>query len=193
MHHQAIINTTHNWVQNLVIDLNLCPFARKELVNNRIRFTLSEVDTPDELLAVLEEELTRLTSDHGIETTLLIHPCVLQDFYDYNDFLVEADALLVALGLDGVYQIASFHPEYQFAGTEPDDVENTTNRAPYPMLHLLREASLEKAIERYPDTENIPRHNIERVTRLGSEKMAALLLACKQDEPIQEAKQPPES
>lgn len=184
MQHQAVINTTRNWVQTLVIDLNLCPFARKELVNDRIRFAVTEVVTPDELLGVLEQELSLLTDDPGIETTLLIHPGVLEDFYDYNDFLAEADTLLEALELDGVYQIASFHPDYQFAGTAPDDVENSTNRAPYPMLHLLREASLEQAIERYPDTEDIPRHNIERVTRLGPEKMAALLKACKQDDPV---------
>lgn len=180
MNHQAIVKTTRNWVQNLVIDLNLCPFARRELVNDRIRFAVSAATDTDELLAHLHQEMQQLLDEPAIETTLLIHPDVLTDFYDYNDFLAEADALLGYLELDGVLQIASFHPDYQFAGTEPDNVENTTNRSPFPMLHLLREESLERAIDLYPDTGNIPQQNIETVTRLGAEAMAALLHKCSQ-------------
>lgn len=181
MNQQAVINTTRNWVQKLVIDLNLCPFARRELVNDRIRFAVSDAADTDTLLADLHRELQRLLNEPAIETTLLIHPGVLTDFLDYNEFLADADALLGYLDLEGIVQIASFHPDYQFAGTEAGDVENATNRSPFPMLHLLREESLEQAIARYPDTDTIPQQNIETVTRLGPEAMAALLRECRQD------------
>ena len=113
-----------------------------------------------------------------LETTLLIHPAVLSDFLDFNDFLGQADELLRRSGLEGVFQLASFHPHYQFAGTAPEDAENYTNRSPYPVLHLLREASLEAAIERYPDTADIPERNIERMESLGSARLKALLDDC---------------
>lgn len=161
-----------------MVDLNLCPFANQELRKGRVRFITTVAATEAQLLAALHAELTLLDADPSIETTLLIHPEVLQDFQDYNQFLDEADALLVEQGWEGVYQVASFHPHYQFGGTEPNDAENYTNRSPYPLLHLLREASLEQAIARYPGVEQIPAKNIALMNRLGRERLQALLRTC---------------
>lgn len=160
------------WLEEAVIGWNLCPFARKELASDRVRFALSEADSEEALLRQLIEELDLLDSSDEIETTLLIHPNVLGDFYDYNQFLDYADGLLDQLDRVGVYQIASFHPQYQFAGTEPDDQENFTNRSPYPLLHILREQSLTEAIDRYPDVDGIPDRNIEFMRQLSPEEMA---------------------
>jgi len=172
------VRSVRHWVETLVVGLNLCPFAKAELIKDRVRFATTAAATEAQLLAALETELALLDADPAIETTLLIHPEVLQDFHDYNQFLDDADALLVALGLEGVYQIASFHPHYQFGGTEPEDAENHTNRSPYPLLHLLREASLEQAIERFPGVERIPERNIALMNDLGRERLQALLNAC---------------
>ena len=174
MNHQKIIKVVHHWVETLVVGLNLCPFAKRELINNRVRFTVTEATTEQQLLATLQAELELLNNDQSVETTLLIHPDVLQDFYDYNEFLDYADGLLIQMELDGVYQIASFHPNYQFADTEPDDVENYSNRSPYPLLHLIREQSLERAIANYPDSDQIPQRNVELLKSLGRKKMQAL-------------------
>jgi hypothetical protein len=173
-------------VESLVVGLNLCPFAKRELVKNRARFCVTEAVTEEQLLVDLQAELELLNSDEAVETTLLIHPRVLQDFYDYNQFLSCADSLLAQMGLNGVYQIASFHPDYQFGGTEPDDVENYTNRSPYPMLHLIREESLERSIANYPDSDQIPERNIALLNSLGRDKMQALLEACLNDAEKQE-------
>ena len=147
--------------------LNLCPFAKRELVKNRVRFSVTKAVTEEQLLVDLQAELELLNSDEAVETTLLIHPKVLQDFYNYNQFLSHADSLLAQMGLNGVYQIASFHPDYQFGGTEPDDVENYTNRSPYPMLHLIREENLERAIANFPESDRIPERNIALLKSLG--------------------------
>ncbi|MCW9006585.1 MAG: DUF1415 domain-containing protein [Marinobacter sp.] len=173
-----VISATRKWVENVVVGYNLCPFAKRELVRNRLRFVVSEAETEDELLQALHSELQRLEDEPEIETTLLIHPGVLQDFGPYNEFLDAADGLLAYLDMEGVYQIASFHPDYRFAGTEPDAAENYTNRSPFPMLHLLREASLEAAIDSYPDVDGIPQRNIELMNELGSEKMRSILRSC---------------
>ena len=178
MDHHHIVSSVRHWVETLVVDLNLCPFAKRELVKDRIRFSVTEASTEEALLQMLEEEFQRLESDANIETTLLIHPCVLQDFFDYNNFLALAEGLVQQLGLEGVYQIAGFHPEYQFAGTEPEDVENFTNRTPYPLMHLIREESLGRAIASYPDPDNIPTRNIQLMQDLGEDKMKAMLQAC---------------
>lgn len=162
----------------MVVGYNLCPFAKRELVRNTVRFVVSEADTEEALLQDLQEELQRLVNEPAIETTLLIHPFVLSDFYDFNNFLDLADSVLIQLELEGIIQIATFHPQYQFGGTMPDDAENYTNRSPYPILHLLREASLESAIERYPDTEEIPARNIALMEELGVEKLKQLLKNC---------------
>ena len=173
-----VISATRKWVEDVVVGYNLCPFAKRELVRNRLRFVVSEAETEDDLLQALHSELQRLEDEPEIETTLLIHPGVLQDFGPYNEFLDAADGLLAYLDMEGVYQIASFHPDYQFAGTEPDAAENYTNRSPFPMLHLLREASLEAAIDSYPDVDGIPQRNIELMNELGSEKMRSILRSC---------------
>jgi hypothetical protein len=161
-----------------VVGMNLCPFAKRELVKQRVRFTVTEAATEDELLQALQAELELLDADSSIETTLLIHPAVLGDFLDYNQFLDIADALLLQMELDGVYQVASFHPDYQFGGTAPWEAENYTNRAPYPILHLLREESLDRVLGDNPDADEIPQRNIDLMNSMGEEKLKALLAEC---------------
>ncbi|AXA34625.1 DUF1415 domain-containing protein [Francisella adeliensis] len=178
MSNQNIITPTKNWVEKIVVGMNLCPFAKREIVKDRVRYTVSEVTAQDQLLMDLKMELELLNANTDIETTLLIHPNILHDFYNYNDFLELTDSLLVEMKLDGVYQIASFHPDYQFGGTDFDDAENYTNRSPYQMLHLIREASLEKAVTNYPDPDNIPERNIKLMNELGTDKMKELLEKC---------------
>jgi len=171
LEYDKIIQFTQQWVESFVVELNLCPFAKRELINNRVRFSVTEAITEEQLLETLQIELELLNNNTLIETTLLIHPRVLQDFYDYNQFLNFADSLLLEMELVGVYQIASFHPDYQFSDTNPEDVENYTNRSPFPMLHILREESLEKAIDNYPDVDQIPSRNIELINSLGADKL----------------------
>jgi hypothetical protein len=175
---EAIVGAVRRWLEDLVIELNLCPFAGSELARNRVRFVMSGATTEEQLLAALEGELLLLNNDAAVETTLLIHPDVMQDFFDYNQFLDTADRLLVSMGLEGVYQVASFHPDYQFADTAKDDAENYTNRSPYPLLHILREASLEQSINAYPDVEQIPLNNIKKMNSLGREKLQTLIRSC---------------
>ena len=165
---ETIILAVRQWVDTLVVGMNLCPFAKRELVKGRVRFVVTHATTEEQLLTVLKAELEVLNLDTEIETTLLIHPDVLQDFYDFNDFLNFTDRLLVEMDLEGVYQIASFHPDYQFGGTEPEDAENYTNRSPYPVLHLIREESLERAIASYLDVDQIPERNIALMNELGT-------------------------
>ncbi len=167
---------THRWVQRAVIGLNLCPFAKSVEVNQRLRITVSAARTPEDLLKDLAHELLALrrADPEVTETTLLVHPWVLNDFLDYNDFLGAADALVDDLELDGLLQVASFHPDYQFEGTEPDDVDNLSNRSPYPTLHLLREESIERAVESMPDTDAIYETNIETLRRIGLKGWQAL-------------------
>ncbi len=179
--HEKITRFVRSWVHTFVVGLNLCPFAKLVLRNDRLRFSVTEAVTEKQLLIDLHAELNLLNRDKAVETTLLIHPRVLQDFYVYNQFLDNADRLLVEMGLEGIYQIASFHPDYQFAGAEPDDVENYTNKSPYPMLHLIRAASLEKAIANYPDTERIPERNIQLLKSLGRVKIQAILAVSSPD------------
>lgn len=174
MNNQDIIESVRRWLQHVVVDMNLCPFAKRELVKDRVRFAMTDAATEDELLVALQSELERLESDASIETTLLIHPYVLQDFDDYNQFLDHADALLNHRQWDGVFQVASFHPHYQFADTEPDDAENYTNRSPYPLLHLLREESVERAVASYSNVDEIPEQNMALMQRLGKETLQKL-------------------
>lgn len=163
------------WVESVVIEFSLCPFAKRELIANRVRFVVTDASSEADLLESLESELELLGCTPSIETTLLIHPNVLTDFLDYNQFLDDADRLLVQMQLEGVYQIASFHPDYQFAGTEADDAENFTNRSPYPILHLLREESLANAIARTADVDQIPLRNIETMKQKGTETLRSVL------------------
>jgi len=175
---EKFINSVRQWVDSVVVGLNLCPFAKAELLKNRVRFSVTEAATEESLLRQLASEFEILDKDDSIETTLLIHPGVLTDFYDYNQFLERAENLLADLELEGIYQIASFHPQYQFGGTNPEDAENYTNRSPYPILHILRESSLERVLENYPNPELIPERNIELLVGLRSNKMNAMLQAC---------------
>ena len=163
------ISITREWVEQFVIGLNLCPFAKKPALEGRIRYVLFEGKDPKELGELLAKELLFLqaTDPAVVETTLLIHPCALRDFADYNDYLEVWDELLVGLDLEGDIQVASFHPDYQFEGTHPDDPENYTNRSPFPMLHLIREASVERAVDLYPNIDSIPERNIARLNELG--------------------------
>ncbi|USE79275.1 DUF1415 domain-containing protein [Cupriavidus gilardii] len=168
---QQIVDATRHWLTRAVIGLNLCPFAKSVHVKEQIRYVVSEATDAEALLDTLETELKALAEADParIDTTLLIVPRMLADFADYNDFLYLAERLLESLGLSGVLQIASFHPQYQFAGTDVEDIENYTNRAPYPILHLLREDSIARAVEAFPDAADIYERNEETMRRLGHE------------------------
>ena len=171
------IAATRNWLEKAVIGLNLCPFAKAVYVKNQVRFVLSDATTPEALVEQLAEELLLLrdTPAEQIDTTLIIHPEVLTDFLDYNDFLDNADAAVEALDLGGILQVASFHPDYQFEGTHPDDPSNCTNRSPFPTLHLLREDSVERAVAAFPDPDVIVERNIATLDKLGAEGFKRLL------------------
>ncbi len=163
-----VVDRTRRWVQDVVIGLNLCPFAKPVFARGQIGYVVSTATSRGALLGDLERALQTLvaTDQATLETTLLIHPEVLADFLDYNDFLDDADALLEALDLDDQVQIASFHPRYQFADTEPEQIDNYTNRSPYPMLHLLRQSSITAARASYADVEGIPGRNITTMQSL---------------------------
>lgn len=164
------------WLERAVIGLNLCPFAKAVHVKKQIHYVVSTTQEPADVLRALREELAALVATPAQErdTTLLIVPHCLQDFLDFNDFLDEAEALLDEMDLAGVLQIASFHPQFQFAGTDVDDVTNCTNRAPYPTLHLLREESIDRAVEAFPEAEAIFERNIEVLEALGARGWAEL-------------------
>ncbi len=174
----TVIEETRRWLERAVIGLNLCPFAKSVHVKKQVRFAVSGAQTADELLAELEHELTLLaTTDASLlDTTLLMHPEVMTDFIDYHFFLAEAAALLRRLDYDGIFQIASLHPNYEFSGSDADDIENVTNRSPYPTLHLLRESSIDRAVAAFPDAESIYERNIETVRRLGHDGWRKLLV-----------------
>ena len=176
-----------------MIGLNLCPFAKGPQVRGLVRYAVSQATDNAELQAALREELTYLanTSPAQVETTLLIHPQVLGDFLDYNDFLELADDTIADLDLTGVLQVASFHPDYQFAGTASHDITNATNRAPWPTLHLLREASIEHALTAFPDPESIYTNNLATLERLGPAGWAALQQQCRADAEVAITAQPP--
>jgi len=163
------IAATRTWLERAVIALNLCPFAKAAYVKQQVRFVLCEARDADALRQVLRDELRLLhaTDADEIDTTLIVHPHVLQHFLDYNDFLGVADDEIEALGLAGELQVASFHPDYRFAGSADDDVANYTNRAPYPTLHLLREASIDRAVAAFPDPDVIVERNIATLETLG--------------------------
>ena|SRR5271165_5996610 len=165
----AVIAATRRWVEKAVIGLGLCPFAEGVYRSDGVRFQVSEQRSAAGLLEELRSELKFLqASDPRLcETTLLIHPWVLSDFIEFNDFLQLCDATVADLDLEGEIQVASFHPQYQFAGTQPDDIENHTNRSPFPTLHLLRESSVERALAAVPDPESIYQNNIRRLRELG--------------------------
>lgn len=171
------IAATQRWLERAVIGLNLCPFAKAVQAKGQVRWVLSDAATPEALLEQLGAELLHLrdTPADETDTTLIVHPQVLADFLDYNDFLDTADALVESLELDGVLQVASFHPHYQFAGSAPEDIENFTNRSPYPTLHLLREDSVSRAVAAFPDPEVIVERNVDTLRELGVEGWRKLL------------------
>ncbi len=176
MNDEAIIAATRKWIEQAVIGLNLCPFAKAVYVKEQVRFAVSRARHLDGFLEDLDRELDFLAAaDHAlVETTLLIHPALLLDFLDFNDVIPLAEAAVEEHDLQGVIQIASFHPAFQFAGTEPDDLSNLTNRAPFPTLHLLREASIDRAVAAFPEAETIYEHNIETLNALGQSGWQAL-------------------
>lgn len=163
------VAATRRWIERAVIGLNLCPFAKAVHHKRQIRFAVTAARTADELLAELAHELECLAAANAddIDTTLLIHPRVMTGFIDYQFFLAEANAAVKNLGLDGVLQIASLHPDYEFAGSASDDIDNYSNRAPYPTLHLLREASIDRAVAAFPDAATIFDKNIATLRHLG--------------------------
>jgi hypothetical protein len=179
----SVIGLTRAWIERAVIGLNLCPFARAPYVKERIRYCVSHASSARDLLQDLRVELERLVDApvNELETTLLIHPECLSDFLEYNDFLGDVDATLLKMGLEGTIQIASFHPQYQFADTSPNDLSNATNQSPFPMLHLLREDSIDRAIETMPNTERIYAANLETLERLGAKGWQDLLRQCRAD------------
>jgi hypothetical protein len=172
----SVEERTRHWVERMVIGLQLCPFARKPYAAGTVRFRVSRADSPNRLRSDLVEEMQLLTREprEVIETTLLIHPWTFSDFDDFNAFLDVVDDCLRELDLEGVVQVASFHPDYLFAGSDRDDVSNATNRSPYPMLHLLREQSLSEALDRFEgDPATIPARNVALLESLGWEGVAA--------------------
>lgn len=166
---EEVLAATQHWLTRAVIGLNLCPFAKAVHAKGQIRYVVSAVRDLEGVLTVLDAQLRSLheADPESVDTTLLIFPDALADFLEFNDALFFAERLLGQLRLDGELQIASFHPRYQFAGTQPDDIENYTNRAPYPILHLLREASVERATQAFPDAADIYERNQETMRRLG--------------------------
>lgn len=174
----TIVAATQRWLERAVIGLNLCPFAKSVHVKKQIRYAVTAAQNADELLAELEHELQLLaTTDPAVlDTTLLIHPQVMGDFLDFHFFLAEANAAIRNLGFDGIFQIASLHPQYEFAGSETDDIDNFSNRSPYPTLHLLREASIDRAVAAFPDAADIFERNIETLQGLGHEGWRQLWL-----------------
>lgn len=173
---QEVLNHTRLWLEKAVIGLNLCPFAKAVYVKNQVRLVVSQARHADDLLEELDRELDLLvnTPADEIDTTLLIHPTLFDDFLDFNDFLEVAEGVLDEHGLDGVVQLASFHPKFQFDGTEPDDISNYTNRAPFAILHLLREESLDRAVQVFPEAETIFEENIRTLEKLGHSGWQAL-------------------
>lgn len=177
MNPEAVIETTRRWIRDVVIGLNLCPFARRVFDGGLIRYVVTDVPDTTALAAALTDQLQRLAEAPAaeVETAFLIHPHALADFLDYNDFVVECDNLLAELDLEGVIQIAGFHPRYQFAGTKPDDIGNYTNRSPFPMLHLLREDSVSAVNDDPEKLMDIPARNVETLRKLGRARLLALL------------------
>lgn len=166
---EEVLARTRAWLEKAVIGLNLCPFAKAVYVKDRVRLVVSQARHADDLLEDLDRELDLLVSTPAeeVDTTLLVHPTLFEDFLDFNDFMEIAEGVVDEHGLEGVIQLASFHPKFQFEGTEPEDLSNYTNRAPFPMLHLLREDSIERAIEGFADPDVIYQDNIRTLEKLG--------------------------
>jgi hypothetical protein len=167
---EQVLAETQHWIDDVVIGLELCPFAKRSVDDGRLRIHVSGATSPAELLVALESELAIVKSAE-LDSSLIVHPNVLTDFLDFNDFLSAAEAAIIQESLAGEIQIASFHPDYRFEGTAPDAIENYTNRSPYPMLHLLREDAVSLAVESHPDPHRIPARNIARLEQLGWDEL----------------------
>lgn len=179
MDREAVVGVTRRWISSVVIGLNLCPFAGRVFAADKIRYVVSDAADEGRLLSDLAGEIKGLASSpaSAVETTLLIHPRVLGAFLDYNSFLDAAERLIEDLGQRGVIQLASFHPDYRFADAGPGAVENYTNRSPYPMLHLLREASISAVAGNPGELREIPRRNVATLRSLGLAQMREKLQA----------------
>ena len=173
-----IIAQTRSWIETVIIGLNFCPFAKREYDRDSIRYSICHDTRIEDCLHNLIDECSELDSKPEVETTLVIFPEYFNDFDDYLDFVDLCRALLEDQGYTGTYQIATFHPDYCFDDSIDSDPANYTNRSPYPMLHIIRETSLERALQNYPQPENIPKRNIEYARSQGQAKMQALLDAC---------------
>ncbi|MDH5485645.1 MAG: DUF1415 domain-containing protein [Gammaproteobacteria bacterium] len=178
----GVIAQTKKWLTDVIIGFNFCPFAKREFDQGKIRFSVIRERQLEHCLQSLVDECIGLDRDIETETTLLIFPDTLSSFDDFLDFVEMANELLIEQGYEGTYQLANFHPDYCFAGSDEQDAANYTNRSPYPMLHIIREASLEIALQSYPDPEQIPQRNIERARKTGLEKMQQLLANCLQQD-----------
>lgn len=174
----VLIQQTLQWVKTFVIELNLCPFAKREIDRGTVKIHVSHATTDEQALIDMMSEVKCLDHDVSIETTLLLFPDFLDDFFDYLDVVDAANDKLSEEGYEGVYQLATFHPKYCFAGEDRHDVSHYTNRSPYPMLHLLREEQLEKAIAFYGDTAHIPEHNMRLLRHLGLQDVKDRLAKC---------------
>jgi hypothetical protein len=175
---ELVTTQTMKWVKDFIVALNVCPFASREVERESVRCMVLRSKKMDVALEELMLEVQWLDEHPETETTLLIFPTMFHDFHRYLDFVEAAENVMFDQGCEGVYQLATFHPNYCFSGTEPDDVSNYTNRSPYPMLHLLREASMDKAIEFYGDTSQIPNQNIEKMEVLGKSKLDDMFAVC---------------
>ena len=175
---EDVIRQTRHWVSDVIVAENICPFAKREVSRDSVRVSVSRVKKMAMALEDLMREVTWLDEHSSTETTLLVFPTLFRDFEHYLDFVEIADRLLIDQGYEGVYQLATFHPDYCFADAESDDAANYTNRSPYPMVHLLREDSLSQAIEYYGDTSQIPHNNIARLREMGAEEAQRRLAAC---------------
>lgn len=173
-----IIAQTQCWLDSVIIEHNLCPFAKSERDRGSIHFFVDDSTTMEQVLEQLVMECERLEQNTDIETSLFIMSHIAQDFSDYLLLLDIANELFITQGYEGIFQLASFHPDYQFADTTEEEPANYTNRSPYPMLHIIREASLERALQHYPDPELIPQRNVALCRKMGLTKMQALLAHC---------------
>jgi hypothetical protein len=184
MNREDVLAATRQWLEKAVIGLNLCPFAKSVYVKNQVRIVVSDAKHADAFLEEFDRELDFLAAadPQQVDTTLLVHPTLFADFLDFNDIAGIAEDAVVEHRLDGIVQVASFHPRFQFTDTAEDDIGNFTNRSPYPTLHLLREDSVARALESYPDADAIFARNIEKLKALGHEGWKALGLAGEQDD-----------
>lgn len=179
--HQEIINRTLCWIKTFIIEYTICPFSSHVIKHESLAMSLSTESSKKSCYAELIHVIETLENNSSIETALILFPTYFSDFYDYLDFANRAEQILIKRGYEGMYQLATFHPEYCFADANPDDVTNYTNRSPYPMLHILRETSIDTAIEFYGNTEQIPLNNINKLRDMGFAQVQEIVERCLAD------------